>query len=61
MSKLKPGMTAPASGQYDMVGSKGGLIKEVTAVKGNVMPPTTKPGGSYQISDRTNNKSGKGK
>lgn len=38
---LKPGNKAPASGQYGIVGPRGGQTgKEVTVVKGEPMPPT---------------------
>jgi hypothetical protein len=57
---LKPGQKAPASGQYAVVGPRGGKInKEVTVVKGEPMPPTEKPGQGYVINDRTKNKSGR--
>lgn len=60
--KLKPGEKAPASGQYGVLGARGGnLNKEVTAVKGKPLPPTEKPGQTYKLNDPTNNKSGKGK
>lgn len=56
---LKPGQKAPASGQYGVVGPRGGnLNKEVTVVKGETMPPTSKPGQKYVMNDPTNNKSG---
>ena len=59
---LKPGKKAPASGQYGLVGPRGGKTeKEVTAVKGKTMPPTQKPGQSYVMNDPTKNKSGKPK
>ena len=62
MSKpLKPGSPAPASGQYQQIGPRGGPGKEVTAVKGNPLPPTPAAGGTYKLVDRTNNKSGRGK
>jgi hypothetical protein len=61
-SKLKPGDKAPASGQYEVIGSRGGGTgKEVTVVKGEPLPPTDKPGQTYSIADRTKNKSGRGK
>lgn len=42
---LKPGQKAPKSGQYGVVGPRGGKINhEVTVVKGEPMPPTKKPG-----------------
>ncbi len=58
-SGLKPGQKAPASGQYQTVGPKGGKGKEVTAVKGEPLPPTDKPGSTYNLVDKTKNKSGK--
>ena len=58
--KLKPGQKAPASGQYGVVGPRGGkLKKEVTVVKGEPLPPTEKPGQTYIMNDPTNNNSGK--
>jgi hypothetical protein len=59
---LKPGNRAPASGQYEEVGPRGGRTgHEVTTVRGEPLPPTTKPDSSYVIVDRTRNDSGKGK
>lgn len=59
--KIKPGERAPVSGQYEIVGPRGGHTgKERTVVKGEPMPPTPGAGQSYEISDRTKNKSGKG-
>lgn len=58
---LKPGSTAPASGQYQQIGPNGGKGKEVTSVKGEPLPPTPKPGISYKLVDATKNKSGKAK
>lgn len=55
---LKPGQRAIASGQYRTVGPRGGKGKEVTSVKGKVLPPTPAPGASYKLVDRTKNKSG---
>ena len=57
---LKPGNKAPASGQYGIVGPRGGKTKqEITAVKGKPMPPTPKAGQGYVMNDPTNNKSGR--
>jgi len=58
---LKPGQQAPQSGQYVQVGPKGGKGKEVTVVKGEPLPPTPRPGMTYDITDPTKNKSGQGK
>jgi len=55
-----PGSKAPASGQYQEVGPRGGKGREVTVTKGEPLPPTTKPGSSYVIVDRSKNKSGRG-
>ena len=57
---LKPGQTAPASGQYQQIGPRGGKGKEVTVVKGETLPPTPTAGSQYKIVDRTKNKSGQG-
>jgi hypothetical protein len=57
----KPGQPAPASGQYVVVGPKGGSHGEVTAIKGKPMPPTPKPSQSYKLVDPTKNGSGKRK
>ena len=59
-SGLKPGQQAPASGQYRQVGPRGGKGREVTVVKGEPLPPTTKRGSTYKVVDRSNNKSGRG-
>ena len=56
---FKPGQTAEKSGQYDMLGPKGGFIKEVTIVKGKHFPPTVKPNAGYKMANATKNKSGK--
>lgn len=58
---LKPGNTAPASGQYREVGPRGGKGPEVTVPQGKTLPPTTQTGATYRIADRTDNKSGQGK
>ena len=58
---LRPGETAPASGQYEIIGPRGGHTgDERTVVRGEPLPPTPAPGQSYQIVDRTKNKSGRG-
>lgn len=56
---IKPGNPAPKSGQYGVVGPRGGIInKEITSTKGNTLPPTAKPGQSYILVDPTKNRSG---
>ncbi len=61
MSKtLKPGTTAPRSGQYEQVGPRGGNTgNERTVVRGEPMPPTPKPGMGYRLVDPTKNGSGR--
>jgi len=63
MSKrFKPGETAPASGQYEIIGPRGGRTgKERTIVRGETIPPTPESGQTYQIVDRSRNKAGQGK
>jgi len=56
--KLTPGTPAPASGQYPVVGPRGGKTGvEVTAVEGRPLPPTSKPGMGYGSPDKTKHKS----
>ncbi len=64
MSKknLKPGTKAPASGQYEIIGTRGGRTgEERTVVRGEPLPPTPKPDQRYHLVDRTKNKAGRGK
>lgn len=60
-SNLKPGQTAPASGQYQVIGPKGGKGPEVTVPKGHQLPPTPAAGSTYTLVDPTKNNSGKPK
>lgn len=50
---LRPGSTAPTSGQYQIVGPRGGSGPERTVVRGEPMPPTPKPGSTYRLVDPT--------
>lgn len=54
----RPGEKAPASGQYQIIGPRGGQGPERTVVRGEPLPPTPKSGQGYQITDRTKNKAG---
>jgi len=57
---FKPGFTAPRSGQYEIVGPRGGKTgTERTVVKGEPLPPTPQKGMGYTLVDPTKNKSGK--
>ncbi len=52
--KFRPGQPAPVSGQYPVLGPRGGDTgDEVTAVKGRPLPPTPKPGMGYGNPDKT--------
>lgn len=55
MSKpFKPGQIAGQSGQYKIVGPRGGDTgKERTVTKGEPLPPTLKPGQRYELADPT--------
>lgn len=55
MSKtLKPGQTAPRSGQYGIFGPRGGDTgAERTVTRGEPLPPTPKSGMSFRLVDPT--------
>ena len=57
---FKPGQKAPASGQYQEIGPRGGRGREVTVVIDKSLPPTTGPNRTYDLIDPTKNKSGRG-
>ena len=58
----KPGEPAARSGQYAIVGPRGGDTgKERTAVRGKTLPPTPKPGQAYRLADPTKNNAGRGR
>jgi len=51
---LKSGQTAPRSGQYEIVGPRGGGTgKERTVTKGEPLPPTEKSGQGFRLVDPT--------
>jgi hypothetical protein len=53
----KPGQKAPESGQYGVIGPKGGKTgNEVTVTKGETLPPTPKPGQTFVLVDKTKHK-----
>jgi hypothetical protein len=56
----KPGAKAPRSGQYEIIGPRGGRTgDERTVTRGEPLPPTPKPGQGYKIVDPTKHKSGR--
>ena len=55
--KYKPGQTVPKSGQYPVIGPRGGGTgREVTVVKDEPLPPTPKKGMGYGIPDPAKHK-----
>jgi len=53
---FRPGQTAIRSGQYEIIGQRGGETgKEHTVVKGEPLPPTPKAGQKYVLVDKTRN------
>lgn len=56
-SGLRPGQETPRSGQYESIGPRGGHTgREITGVQGKPLPPTQKPGGTYNLVDPTKHK-----
>lgn len=56
----KPGQIAPASGQYERVGPRGGHTGvERTVTRGEPLPPTPKPKETYILVDPTKNGAGR--
>lgn len=55
MSKsYRPGEKAPRSGQYEIVGPRGGRTgAERTVTQGEPLPPTPAPGRTYTLVDPT--------
>lgn len=52
--RLKPGHTTPRSGQYEVVGPRGGGTGvEITGVRGKTLPPTPESGQGYRLVDPT--------
>lgn len=59
MRILKPGEKAPVSGEYEIVGPRGGHThEERTVPRGRPLPPTPNTGEGYRISRRAHNRSG---
>ena len=57
---MKPGSKAPRSGQYEIIGPRGGHTgEERTAIKGKPLPPTPKSGQTFELVDPTKNGSGR--
>lgn len=55
--KLSPGALTPVSGQYPVIGPRGGKTgREVTSIEGRPLPPTSRRGESYGKPDVTKHK-----
>lgn len=52
-SGMPPGTKAPTSGQYQIVGPRGGKGPERTVTRGEPLPPTPSKGSSYRLVDPT--------
>lgn len=51
---FKPGEITQKSGQYEIIGPRGGATgKEITSVKGKPLPPPEKSGITYKLVDIT--------
>ncbi len=51
---FKSGQEAKKSGQYEIIGSRGGRTGvERTVVRGEPLPPTPKKGQSFKLVDKT--------
>lgn len=55
-SGYKPGQKAPASGQYQIIGPRGGRGPERTVTRGEPLPPPPTAGSKYRLVDRTRHK-----
>ncbi len=59
-NELKPGQQVERSGQYEIVGPRGGGTgEERTMAKGEKAPPTPEAGQKFRLVDPTKNKSGR--
>lgn len=55
--KLTPGTPAPRSGQYEIVGPRGGNTGvERTVVRGEPLPPVPSKGSTFKLVDPTKTK-----
>ena len=51
---FRPGQIVKVSGQYEIIGPRGGKTgEEITGVRGKVLPPTPKPEMTYKLVDKT--------
>lgn len=55
-SGLRPSQPAPRSGQYQIIGPRGGQGPERTVVRREPLPPTPSRGSTYTLVDPTKTK-----
>ena len=60
MKTVKPGQVVPNSGEWVIVGPRGGIGKERTLVKGQMAPPTPSAGSHFKLVRPARNGAGRG-
>lgn len=60
-NRYKPGQIAPHSGEYQIIGLRGGDGKERTVIKGEPLPPTPTAKSSYKLVRPAKNGAGRGR
>lgn len=60
MPTIKPGQIVPNSGEWAIIGPRGGKGQERTLVRNEVAPPTPKPGSHYKLVRPAKNAAGRG-
>ena len=58
-SDFTPGQTAPKSGEWAIIGPRGGRGPERTLTKGATFPPTPVKGSTYQLARAAKNGAGR--
>lgn len=61
MPTIKPGQNVPNSGEWAIIGPRGGIGPERTLVKDEVAPPTPKAGSHFKLVRPARNAAGKGR
>lgn len=59
MEKAKPGQPAPRSGEWQIIGPRGGKGDERTVVRGEPLPPTPLPNSTYRLVRPARNRAGR--
>jgi hypothetical protein len=61
ISNLTSGTPAPRSGEYTIIGPRGGRGAEVTVPRNHPLPPTPKPNSTYTLTRPARNGAGRGR